>query len=276
MARIKTMLAVVALMFVASATATQAATLRAFVSSTGNDANAATNCAQTAPCRTFAGAFPTVTPGGELIALDTAGYGPLTNINKAITIATVPGATAFVVVASGTNGFTVNAAASDMVRIRNINFNGSGAANTTGVRHNSGRLVVRDSTFQQLTIGVDNFARMDLIDSDLHLNGTAVNCTGAGSPNLTPPPATITALVRIAGGHITFNTLAFKSNGRGYNASDQDRFNIWLFSVGTNGKGTTNVAGNTTYSQCTDANSPSFNNPCQSLIPTYFSDSGLK
>ena len=62
MVRIKLMLAVLALMFVASATATQAATLRAFVSSTGNDANAATNCAQTAPCRTFAAAYPTVTP----------------------------------------------------------------------------------------------------------------------------------------------------------------------------------------------------------------------
>lgn len=42
---------------ITAAISAQAATLRAFVSSTGNDANAATNCAQTAPCRTFAGAF---------------------------------------------------------------------------------------------------------------------------------------------------------------------------------------------------------------------------
>jgi hypothetical protein len=66
---------------------------------------------------TFAGAFPTVTAGGELIALDTAGYGPLTGgntINKSITIAAIPGQTAFVVAAVGTAGFTVAAGAGDM------------------------------------------------------------------------------------------------------------------------------------------------------------------
>lgn len=256
MVRMKLMLAVLALMFVASATAAQAATLRAFVSSTGNDANAATNCAQTAPCRTFAGAFPTVTPGGELIALDTAGYGPLTNINKAITIATVPGATAFVVVASGTNGFTVNAAASDMVRIRNINFNGSGAANTTGLRHNSGRLIVESCTFQQLTIGVDNYAKMDLIDAEVHGNGTGLQSTGTGTYLQSDISV---GQLRVRAGNVTFNTVGTRQVNPGLNANQNPLFNIWVFNWGN---ATLNLVGNTTNSTCTGMN-------CQALPATY-------
>lgn len=55
----------VSLWIMTVAGATQATTLRAFVSSTGSDGNAATNCAQAAPCKTFAAAFPTVTAGGD-------------------------------------------------------------------------------------------------------------------------------------------------------------------------------------------------------------------
>jgi hypothetical protein len=146
---------VASLLIMTSAAATQATVLRAFVSSAGADANAATNCAQTAPCRTFAGAFPTVTAGGELIALDTSGYGPLTGgspINKAITIATVPGATAFVVAAFGTAAFTVSAGVSDLVILRNISFNGAGAAGTSGIIFITGKgLVVENCTFTSLT-----------------------------------------------------------------------------------------------------------------------------
>ena len=143
------------LLIMVSAMATQATVLRAFVSSTGNDANAASNCPQTTPCKTFAGALPTVTPGGELIALDTSGYGPLTggnSISKAITIAAVPGATAFVVAAFGTAGFTVTAGVSDLVTLRNISFNGAGAAGTSGIIFITGKgLVVENCTFASLT-----------------------------------------------------------------------------------------------------------------------------
>lgn len=131
-----------------------ATVLRAFVSSTGNDTNAATNCAQTAPCRTFAGALPVVTPGGELIALDTSGYGPLTGastIGKAITIAAVPGARAFVIVASGAVGFTVGAGSNDLIILRNINFNGTNASTTIGVLLNTGKLVIDNCDFTQMT-----------------------------------------------------------------------------------------------------------------------------
>jgi hypothetical protein len=259
------------LLIMTCAAATQATVLRAFVSGTGADANTATNCAQSAPCKTFNAAIAVVTPGGELIALDTAGYGPIASINKAITIATIPGVTAFVVVAAGTNGFTINGAASDLIKLRNINFNGSGAAGTTGLRHNSGQLIVENCTFQQLTIGVDCVAKMDLINCDLHGNGTAVNSTGQG----TLPDATVAvAQVRINGGNVTFNTVGLQQNNPGFNGNSNPLFNIFVFSVGG---GTLNLAGNTTSFTCTGPNSgsPSFAN-CATQPGTYNLTSGLK
>jgi hypothetical protein len=170
------------LLIMTFASAADATVLRAFVSSTGADANTATNCAQTAPCKTFNAAIAVVTAGGELIALDTAGYGPIANINKAITIATVPGATAFVVAATGTAGFTINGAAGDLITLRNINFNGSNAASTTGIQYNSGKLVVQNCTFQQLTAGLTMAATFttqgDVTDSTFTGNTKGVNVFG--------------------------------------------------------------------------------------------------
>jgi hypothetical protein len=164
------------LLIMVSAVATQATVLRAFVSSTGKDANIGANCVQATPCKTFNVAIAAVTPGGELIALDTSGYGPIANINKAITIAAVPGATAFVVAATGTAGFTVNGGATDMIVLRNINFNGANAANTIGVQHNSGQLVIENCRFTQLNSGLSvSNATDDLIDCNFYGNTTAVD-----------------------------------------------------------------------------------------------------
>jgi hypothetical protein len=226
------------------AAATQATVLRAFVSSTGADANTATNCAQAAPCKTFNAAIAVVTPGGELIALDTSGYGPITSINKAITIATVPGATAFVVAAAGTAAFTVNGAASDLIKLRNINFNGSGAAGTTGLRHNSGQLIVENCSFQQLTIGVDCVAKMDLINCNISGNGTGVISTGQGTEGSGSSTTVSTAQVRINGGNINANTLGLSQVNPNTNC-----FNIFVFAP--NAVAFTNLMGNTTNQNCT-------------------------
>ena len=53
---------------------------RTFVHSSplGNDANTAFNCSLVAPCRSFNAAISVTDPGGELVILDTAGYGPMT------------------------------------------------------------------------------------------------------------------------------------------------------------------------------------------------------
>lgn len=236
------------LMLMTAAISTQAATLRAFVSSTGNDANAATNCAQTAPCRTFAGAFPTVTAGGELIALDTAGYGPLTNINKAITVAANPGVTAFVVAATGTAGFTVNGGAADVIILRNISFNGSNAANTTGVLHNSGKLILAGCRFQQLTTGLSVInSKADVDDCSFDGNTVGIKSTGPGEDDQIAC-CTGTTQVRVAGGYLRDNGTAIQAVNPGFRLppGDTDNRKPFLFFASGNSF-TTSVKGNTNF-----------------------------
>ena len=71
---------------------------RTWVSGVGDDANP---CSRTAPCKTFAGAISKTAAGGEIDAIDSAGYGAVT-ITKSITI-NGTGALASVLV-TGTNG----------------------------------------------------------------------------------------------------------------------------------------------------------------------------
>ena len=71
-----------AFLFVLTAVAAQAQGARTFVSSAGSDAN---DCSRSSPCRNFQRAHDAVTAGGEVVALDSAGYGALT-ISKSVTI----------------------------------------------------------------------------------------------------------------------------------------------------------------------------------------------
>src|SRR5437899_5436591 len=102
---------------VASPAAAQAS--RTWVSGVGDDANP---CSRTAPCKTFAGAISKTATGGEIDALDPAGFGGVT-ITKAITLDGGGGQVASVLV-SGTNGIVVQAQPTDTVILRNLRING--------------------------------------------------------------------------------------------------------------------------------------------------------
>lgn len=103
------------LLFVLAAVVAQAQAARTFVSSAGSDAN---DCSRSSPCRNFQRAHDVLAAGGEVVALDSAGYGNV-NISKSLTItgegvhaaATSPGA--------GGNAVTVNGAGITVV-LRNL------------------------------------------------------------------------------------------------------------------------------------------------------------
>ena len=110
---------------VIGATAAHAQASRTWVSGVGNDANP---CSLTAPCKTFAGAISKTAEGGEIDALDPAGYGTVT-ITKAITLDGGTGAGWASILASGVPGITVNVTTGTHVNnavviLRNITFNG--------------------------------------------------------------------------------------------------------------------------------------------------------
>jgi len=116
---------------------------RTWVSGVGDDANP---CSRTAPCKTWAGAISKTAPGGEINALDPGGFGAVT-ITKSITIDGGGGQIASVLVA-GTNGIVVAAGPTDIVTIRNVQFdgilgNGSNPANAglNAIRFLSGKML---------------------------------------------------------------------------------------------------------------------------------------
>jgi hypothetical protein len=124
---------------------------RTWVSGVGDDANP---CSRTAPCKTFAGAISKTAAGGEIDALDPAGFGALT-ITKAITLDGGGGQVASVLV-SGTNGIVVQAGPSDVVILRNLRINGIGTG-INGIRWLAGKALTIENCdiFGFTTNGID-------------------------------------------------------------------------------------------------------------------------
>ena len=94
---------------------------RTWVSGTGDDANP---CSRTAPCKTFAGAISKTATGGEIDCLDPGGFSTSSFFTKSITIDCGAGQVGSIL-AAGTNGINVNAATTDVVRIRNLSIQGA-------------------------------------------------------------------------------------------------------------------------------------------------------
>jgi len=94
---------------------------RTFVSRSGADSNP---CTTDQPCRSFAAAIAVTNPNGEVVAIDSAGYGPVT-VTQGVTILAPLGVHAGVTVTAG-DGITVNAAATDVVILRNLYLNAQG------------------------------------------------------------------------------------------------------------------------------------------------------
>jgi hypothetical protein len=160
---------------------------RTWVSGVGDDANP---CSRTAPCKTFAGAISKTAAGGEIDALDPAGYGALT-ITKAITIDGGGGQVASVLV-SGTNGIVVQAGANDVVILRNLRFNGIGSG-LNGIRFLSGKDLNVENCYIfgftqngiDIALNQGTPASVHVIDSVLKNNGgTGIRAANAVAPNV--------------------------------------------------------------------------------------------
>ncbi len=126
----------------------EAAALRTFVSSTGNDANTASNCAATTPCRTLAAAFSVTAADGHIFMTDVAGYGALT-ITHSVTLVAIDGA--LIGVPSGGTGITINAGVNDNIAIDGLILDGAGIGQN-GIVFNTGRsLTITKSVVRGMT-----------------------------------------------------------------------------------------------------------------------------
>jgi hypothetical protein len=189
---------VVSLMLAASCLPTAAhAAQRTFVATTGSDNP---NCAVTAPCRTFAAAITATTSGGEIVVLDSGGYGPVT-IGKSVSIIAPPGVYAGVSVSSG-DGITV-AGAGIVVVLRGLSVNGVGGSNgiaiasaatvriegcvvsnmgAAGILHNDGKLYVEDTTVRN-NAGIGIWSSGDTAQADLDRARVEQNADGVRAQN---------------------------------------------------------------------------------------------
>ena len=117
---------------------------RTFVSGLGNDANPGT---REQPKRTFASALAVTDPGGEIVALDSAGFASSTlAINKSVSIIAPAGLYAGVRVTSG-NAITISGAADTVVTLRGLTIIGQGFSTGHGVHFTAGAaLHIQDCT----------------------------------------------------------------------------------------------------------------------------------
>ena len=145
---------------------------RAYVKSTGSDANTATGCTLAAPCRGFTAAHSVVDPDGEIVALDAAGYGAVT-ITKSVTITANPGFFAGIAASTG-NAITL-ATPGISVTLRGLQINGIGAnvgiSMTAGDRLNIENCVI--TNFVQHGVLVVDVAKARVLNSLIRNNGGA-------------------------------------------------------------------------------------------------------
>ena len=99
----------------------QAQNARSFVATTGNDAN---NCSASAYCRTFAMALSVTNSGGEIVVVNSGGYGPFT-ISQPVTINAIGIDASVTQATSGQSAITVNVPTGN-VTITGLNLFGGG------------------------------------------------------------------------------------------------------------------------------------------------------
>jgi len=115
-----------------SAMPAQAQRARVFVASYGSDTNP---CTFGSPCRSFQAAVNAVAAGGEVTAIDSAGFQPV-NITKSVTITSPAGVEAGIAAAPGGSAISIGTGAGAVV-LRGLTIDGAGSA-LSGINASAG------------------------------------------------------------------------------------------------------------------------------------------
>ncbi len=119
-----------------------------FVASFGNDAN---DGSRGSPKRNFQAAHDAVQDGGQIVVLDTAGYGTL-NMTKSLNVTVPPGVNGFITASGSANGITINASGAVL---RGLILEGGGQTGGYGINAvNVTNLVVEDCAIRAFARGI--------------------------------------------------------------------------------------------------------------------------
>jgi hypothetical protein len=152
---------------------------RTFVSTSGSDANTASNCANATPCRGFAAALTVTDSGGEIVALASGGYGPVT-IDKSVSIVSPEGVYAGISVTVPAGTAITIATAGIAVALRGLTLNGM-ATGTSGILMTDGaRLSIAHCVFANFSSGlrVTTSAKVRVLRSEFRDNHDAAIFSG--------------------------------------------------------------------------------------------------
>ena len=167
---------------------------RAHVATYGLDSNTSFNCSVANPCRFFQAATTVVDPNGEVVVLDSGGYGGVT-LTQSISLIAPTGVYAGISVFPGAHGVTI-ATAGVKVVLRGLTINGQGG--NRGINMTNGaKLTVENCVISNLSNGivVATAAIVRVTDTTIRdnssnglwlLNGTSATVTRAtisGNPN---------------------------------------------------------------------------------------------
>src|SRR5262245_29167357 len=171
---------------------------RTFVSGTGSDANA---CTRTAPCRNFQRGIDAVDAGGEVVALDSAGYGTFT-VTKSVSVIAPPEIYGGVTATTSIAAIHVDTKASNVVVVlRGLSITGLGASD--GILARGGLVFVEHCTVSGfLTHGLEIQSESRVFVKDSTVRSNLYGLTAMNS-----------AIVSIQGSRLVGNTLHGVSAG---------------------------------------------------------------
>jgi hypothetical protein len=156
---------------------------RTFVASYGNDSNP---CTFLSPCKTFQQAVNIVDSDGEVTAIDSAGFGPIT-INKSVSITSPEGVEAGVLVPPGGTGITINAGINDKVDLRGLVVQGAGIGSYGMLFQSGASLTIENCVVRNLGAGIafipnatSNLAISNTFTADNSFDGILIQPNGSG------------------------------------------------------------------------------------------------
>lgn len=155
---------------------------RTFVASYGSPANTAFNCSLSKPCRAFSDAIGVTAPKGEVVVLDSAGYGPVT-ITQSVSIIAPSGIYAGISVVTG-DGIAI-ATGNITVVLRGLTINGQGGANGIDIIDSATVHVENCVISNMTTAGIyQRDGTLEAKDTIVRTSGLGVYVQGPGQATL--------------------------------------------------------------------------------------------
>ena len=214
----------VACLVLASASVSAAGLFRAYVSSTGNDAN---DCTLPHPCRLLPRAVSAVASGGEIWMLDSANYNiGQVNVDRSVTILAIPGALGSVVATGGGDAIFIGTAGIK-VALRNLVMVRLGSGNDGIGINGAAEVDVEDCEISNMTgsgiAAFDAAANVRVTSTRLRSNNNGVYARGAVVVSLDRVMAVGNATAGIyadAGSNVIVSGSTLRGNGNGMYAID--------------------------------------------------------